>query len=157
MSDADELARQKLLDARGRGSFGHSSRPNNRAPWAKNVLIVTSGKGGVGKSTVAVNLASTFAQRDWKVGLLDADVYGPSVPRMLQVDDERLRWNEQERIVCAENFGLKVMSVGMTTPTPDTPLMWRVQRGHQRDDPAARGRRLGRARPAGGGHAAGHR
>jgi ATP-binding protein involved in chromosome partitioning len=125
VSDADELARRKLLESKGR-SFGHSARPNDRAPWAKNILIVTSGKGGVGKSTVAVNVASVFAQRDWKVGLLDADVYGPSVPRMLQVDDERLTWNEQERIVCAENFGMKVMSVGMTTPTPDTPLVWRA-------------------------------
>lgn len=126
MSDANELARQKLLDAKGRGSFGHSAQPNNRAPWAKNILIVTSGKGGVGKSTVSVNVASVFAQRDWKVGLLDADVYGPSVPRMLQIEDERLRWNDHDRIVCAENFGLKVMSVGMTTPTPDTPLVWRA-------------------------------
>ena len=123
MSD-DAAARRKLLEAKG--SFGHSSKPNNRAPYAKNIVIVTSGKGGVGKSTIAVNVASVFAQRDWKVGLLDADVYGPSVPRMLQVEDERLRWNEQERIVCAENFGIKVMSVGMTTPTPDTPLIWRA-------------------------------
>jgi ATP-binding protein involved in chromosome partitioning len=124
VSSADELARKKLLESKG--SFGHSSKPNNRAPYAKNIVIVTSGKGGVGKSTVAVNVASVFAQRDWKVGLLDADVYGPSVPRMLQVEDERLRWNEKERIICAENFGIKVMSVGMTTPTPDTPLIWRA-------------------------------
>jgi len=113
--------RKKLFE-----THGHSSKPNNRAPWAKNIVIVTSGKGGVGKSTIAVNLASVFAQRDWKVGLLDADVYGPSVPRMLQVEDERLRWNDANRIVCAENFGIKVMSVGMTTPTPDTPLVWRA-------------------------------
>ncbi|MFZ5440119.1 MAG: Mrp/NBP35 family ATP-binding protein [Myxococcota bacterium] len=114
-SSRDELLQKK----------GVSVRQQNRAPWARNVLIVTSGKGGVGKSTVAVNVASTFAQRDWRVGLLDADVYGPSIPRMLQVEDERLRWNDAERIVCAENFGMKVMSVGMTTPTPDTPLIWR--------------------------------
>jgi ATP-binding protein involved in chromosome partitioning len=128
VSGADEVARRKLLEAKGagRGTFGDSRAPNDRAPWAKNIVIVTSGKGGVGKSTVAVNLASVFAQRDWRVGVLDADVYGPSVPRMLQVEDERLRWNEQDRIVCAENFGLKVMSVGMTTPTPDTPLAWRA-------------------------------
>jgi ATP-binding protein involved in chromosome partitioning len=104
---------------------GVPTRRHDRAPWAKHVVIVTSGKGGVGKSTVAVNLASVFAQRDWRVGLLDGDVYGPSVPRMLQVEDERLRWNDANRIACAENFGIKVMSVGMTTPTPDTPLIWR--------------------------------
>ena len=108
-------ARDRLIASHGR----------NRAPWARNVVIVTSGKGGVGKSTVAVNLASTFAQRDWRVGILDADVYGPSIPRMLQVEDERLRWNDTGRIECAENFGMKIMSVGMTTPTPDTPLVWR--------------------------------
>jgi ATP-binding protein involved in chromosome partitioning len=125
MSEADDAARAKLLGLKAKIPYGHSAHPNNRAPYAKNIVIVTSGKGGVGKSTVAVNLASVFAQRDWKVGLLDADVYGPSVPRMLQVEDERLRWNDQNRIECAENFGIKVMSVGMTTPTPDTPLAWR--------------------------------
>jgi ATP-binding protein involved in chromosome partitioning len=113
-------SREALLAKKG-VSVGHG----NRAPWARNVLIVTSGKGGVGKSTVAVNVASAFAQRDWKVGILDADVYGPSIPRMLQVEDERLRWTDDDRIVCAENFGMKIMSVGITTPTPDTPLVWR--------------------------------
>jgi ATP-binding protein involved in chromosome partitioning len=124
MSDADD-ARAKLFAKKGQHTFGTSARPNDRAPFAKNVIIVTSGKGGVGKSTVAVNVASAFAQRDWAVGLLDADVYGPSIPRMLQLEDARLEWNDADRIVCAENFGVKVMSVGMTTPTPDTPLVWR--------------------------------
>jgi ATP-binding protein involved in chromosome partitioning len=116
VSGRDELLAKKGVAREGRARGG----------FARHVLLVTSGKGGVGKSTVAVNLASTFAQRDWRVGVLDADVYGPSVPRMLQVEDERLRWNDANRIVCAENFGLKVMSVGMTTPTPDTPLIWRA-------------------------------
>ncbi|GMU62665.1 MAG: hypothetical protein AMXMBFR34_44280 [Myxococcaceae bacterium] len=118
--------RLKLLGLGGAVPYGSSERPNNRAPWARNVVVVTSGKGGVGKSTVAVNLASVFAQRDWRVGLLDADVYGPSIPRMLSLEDARLRWNERDRIECAENFGIKVMSVGMTTPTRDTPLIWRA-------------------------------
>jgi ATP-binding protein involved in chromosome partitioning len=116
---------RKSVLAKAGVQFGSFSQPNDHAPFAKNVVIVTSGKGGVGKSTVAVNLASVYAQRDWRVGLLDADVYGPSVPRMLQLEDERLQWNEANRIVVAENFGIKVMSVGMTTPTPDTPLIWR--------------------------------
>ncbi len=105
--------------------FGSTQTPNHRAPYAKHVLVVTSGKGGVGKSTVAVNLASALAQRDLAVGVLDADVYGPSVPRLLQVDGERLTWNDRDRIVPSENFGLKIMSVGLTTPAPDTPLIWR--------------------------------
>jgi ATP-binding protein involved in chromosome partitioning len=117
MSDHD--ARAKLLASKG------VTATARRGSFARNVLIVTSGKGGVGKSTISVNLASAFAQLDWRVGLLDADVYGPSIPRMLQLEDARLEWNDENRIVCAENFGIKVMSVGMTTPTLDTPLIWR--------------------------------
>lgn len=105
--------------------WGHTQAPKDRAPYAKHVLIFTSGKGGVGKSTVAVNVASTLAQRGHAVGVLDADVYGPSVPRLLQVDGERVRWNDRDQMVPAENFGLKIMSVGLTTPDADTPLAWR--------------------------------
>lgn len=105
--------------------YGHTAHPNNRAGFARHVVVVTSGKGGVGKTTVAVNLACALAGRDLRVGILDADVYGPSVPRMLQVAHERLHWNDRDRIVPSENFGLKIMSVGLTTPTMDTPLIWR--------------------------------
>lgn len=104
---------------------GHTEGPQDRAPYAKDVLIFTSGKGGVGKSTLAVNVASTLAQRGYAVGVLDADVYGPSVPRLLQVDGERVRWNDQDQMIPAENFGLKIMSVGLTTSDADTPLAWR--------------------------------
>lgn len=104
---------------------GHTARPHNRAPYAKHVVVFTSGKGGVGKSTVAVNVACALAQRGLRVGLLDADVYGPSVPRMLQLAGERMQWNDDNQIVPAENFGLRVMSVGLTTEDADTPLAWR--------------------------------
>ena len=106
-------------------TFGHTAAPHNRAPFAKNVIVFTSGKGGVGKSTVAVNVACALAQRGLRVGLLDADVYGPSVPRMLQLAGEHLTWNERDQMVPAENFGLRVMSVGLTTAEADTPLAWR--------------------------------
>lgn len=96
-----------------------------RGLFAKNIFIVTSGKGGVGKSTIAVNLASALAQKNLQVGILDADVYGPSIPRMLQVENERIHWNDSNQIIPAENFGLKIMSVGLTTPSSDTPLIWR--------------------------------
>ncbi len=105
--------------------FGHTAAPNHRAPWARHVVLFTSGKGGVGKSTVAVNVANALAQRGLRVGLLDADLHGPSVPRMLQLEGERVRWDEAGRMVPAENFGLRVMSVGLTTPDADTPLAWR--------------------------------
>ena len=106
-------------------NYGDTANPNNRAPYAKRVIAVTSGKGGVGKSTVSVNLSVALAQKGFKVGLLDADVYGPNVPRMTQTADEKLRWNDNDKIVPSENFGIKIMSVGLTTPSSDTPLVWR--------------------------------
>ena len=118
---------QRLVQLGQRPSieFGHSAAPHDRAAFAKHVLLFTSGKGGVGKSTLAVNVASALAQRGFAVGVLDADVHGPSVPRLLQLADERVRWNDAGRMVPAENFGLRVMSVGLTTPERDTPLAWR--------------------------------
>ncbi len=121
----------KTLDVRKKSqakkdiNYGNAAKPNNRAPYAKNVIAVTSGKGGVGKSTVSVNLAIALAQRGYKVGILDADVYGPNVPRLTQTDLERIKWNDENKIIPSENYGLKIMSVGLTTPTMDTPLVWR--------------------------------
>jgi ATP-binding protein involved in chromosome partitioning len=106
-------------------TYGHTSAPNGRAPFARHVVVFTSGKGGVGKSTVAVNVANALAQRGLAVGLLDADVHGPSVPRMLQLAGERVSWGDGGQMVPLENFGLRVMSVGLTTPEADTPLIWR--------------------------------
>ena len=106
-------------------NYGTTFNPNNRAPYAKKVIAVTSGKGGVGKSTVSANLSIALAQKGYKVGLLDADVYGPNIPRMLGVEKERLRWNDNNKIVPEENFGIKIMSVALTTPSEDTPLVWR--------------------------------
>ncbi|MRI83855.1 MAG: ATP-binding protein [Nitratiruptor sp.] len=105
--------------------YGSTARPNNRAPYAKRTIAITSGKGGVGKSTVSTNLAIALAQQGYRVGLLDADVYGPDIPRMVGLQEERLRWGANDKIIPAENFGIKVMSVGLTTPAPDTPLVWR--------------------------------
>ncbi len=105
--------------------YGHTAQPNNRAPYAKNIIAVTSGKGGVGKSTVSVNLAISLAKQGYKVGLLDSDVYGPNIPRLTNTDTERIRWNDNNQIIPSENFGLKIMSVALTTPRSDTPLVWR--------------------------------
>jgi ATP-binding protein involved in chromosome partitioning len=106
-------------------NYGNTAAPNNRAPYAKNVIAVTSGKGGVGKSTVSVNLSIALAQMGYKVGLLDADVYGPNIPRLTNTDLEKITWNDDNKIVPSENYGLKIMSVALTTPTSDTPLVWR--------------------------------
>lgn len=106
-------------------SFGSTANPNNKAPYAKKVIVISSGKGGVGKSTISANFAVALAQIGHKVGLLDADVYGPSIPRLFGIENEKLNWNDNNKIIPSENFGVKVMSVGLTTPTSDTPLVWR--------------------------------
>ena len=99
--------------------------PNNRAPYAKKVIAISSGKGGVGKSTIAANIAVGLAQHGLHVGLLDADMYGPSIPRLFGLENERISWNDNTQMIPCENFGVKVMSVGLTTPRNDTPLVWR--------------------------------
>lgn len=106
-------------------TYGTFNSPNNRASFAKHVIAVTSGKGGVGKSTVCANLAVGFAQKGYRVAILDADVYGPNVPRLLGVKDEKLQWGNNDKMIPSINYGVKVMSVGMTTPSHDTPLVWR--------------------------------
>ncbi|NMB88450.1 MAG: Mrp/NBP35 family ATP-binding protein [Chloroflexi bacterium] len=88
----------------------------------KNVLAVASGKGGVGKSTVAVNMAVALAQSGAKVGLLDADIYGPNVPTMMGV--ARLPEPVDEKLLPAEAYGVKLMSIGFLV-RPGQALIWR--------------------------------
>lgn len=85
-------------------------------------IAVASGKGGVGKSTMAVNLAVTLAQGGAQVGLLDADIYGPNIPTMLGL--KGLPEAQGEKIVPAEAYGVKVMSIGFLVPS-DQPIIWR--------------------------------
>ena len=106
-------------------TYGTTQNPNNRAPYAKKVIAISSGKGGVGKSTIAANIAVGLAQHGLHVGLLDADMYGPSIPRLFGLENERISWNDNNQMIPCENFGVKVMSVGFTTPRNDTPLVWR--------------------------------
>ena len=90
---------------------------------AKKILAVASGKGGVGKSTVTVNLALALANKGYKVGLLDSDIYGPNIPLMLGIENEKIR-TEGENLIPIEVFGIKVMSVGFITDR-DRALIWR--------------------------------
>ena len=96
-------------------------------PGVKTTLAISSGKGGVGKSTVAVNLATALRQQNMRVGLLDADVYGPNVPQMLglgQADVKVVDTPEGQRFLPLEAHGVKVMSVGLLAAA-DHPLAWR--------------------------------
>lgn len=93
-------------------------------PEIRHVIAVGSGKGGVGKSTVAVNLALALAATGARCGLLDVDMYGPSVPVMMGLRGERLRAERGGRIQPLENHGVKVVSVGFMVPEGDA-LIWR--------------------------------
>jgi ATP-binding protein involved in chromosome partitioning len=91
-------------------------------PEVRHIVAVASGKGGVGKSTTAVNLAVALAQQGHRVGLLDADIYGPSLPRMLGIDAKPELRNGA--MVPLEAWGLKAMSIGFMVD-PDTAMIWR--------------------------------
>lgn len=91
-------------------------------PGIKNLIAVSSGKGGVGKTTVAVNIAAALAASGKKVGLLDTDVYGPNVPLMVGISEQPIV--ENQKIVPLEAHGMKVMSMGFLNPG-DKPVVWR--------------------------------
>jgi ATP-binding protein involved in chromosome partitioning len=98
--------------------------PAGQMDGAPNVIAVSSGKGGVGKSTVSVNLATAMAERGANVGLFDADVYGPNIPRMLGVQSELGKAEDDETIRPVESHGLKLMSIGFLVGDAD-PVIWR--------------------------------
>ena len=93
----------------------------------KNIIAVSSGKGGVGKSTVAANLAIALARLGYKVGLLDCDIFGPSMPKMFHVEDERpyaVKVDGRDLICPIEAYGVKMLSIGFFV-SPDTATLWR--------------------------------
>lgn len=95
-----------------------------RIPGIKKVIAVGSGKGGVGKSTISSSLAVTLSQRGFKVGLLDADIYGPSLPSLFGCLEQRPDINEAGKIKPLVRFGVKLMSMGFLIDE-DQPVVWR--------------------------------
>ncbi len=99
----------------------------NPIPGIQNIVAVASGKGGVGKSTVTANLAVTLAKMGFKVGVLDADIYGPSIPIMFDVESERplaVNIEGKSKMKPVENYGVKVLSIGFFTKL-DQAVVWR--------------------------------
>jgi ATP-binding protein involved in chromosome partitioning len=112
-------ARAKMTaNVRARGGFGRQE-----VPGIRNIVAVGAGKGGVGKSTTAVNLAVALQKSGARVGLLDADVYGPNAPQMLGITEQPLV-GEDQKMVPPEAHGIKVISMGMLVPA-DQPIIWR--------------------------------
>src|SRR5436190_856820 len=103
--------------------------PPQHLPGIKTIIAVGSGKGGVGKTTVAVNLAIALAKMGHKTGLLDADIYGPNVPLMMGATAQPKLVGDN-RIEPLESFGVKLISVGLLNPG-DKPLVWRGPMLHQ--------------------------
>src|SRR4051794_12331695 len=98
--------------------------PEDPVPGVKHVILVMSGKGGVGKSTTAVNLAMALVKRGFRTGLLDADIYGPSIPTMLGVSGRPVS-ADGKTIEPMARFGVKLMSIGFLLEDPKSAVIWR--------------------------------
>ena len=112
-------------------ALAQAANPNlikgKNIPGIKNIVAVASGKGGVGKSTITANLAVSLSKQGYKVGILDADIYGPSIPMMFDVVKERplsTSVNGRSKMKPVENYGVKVLSIGFFT-TPEQAVIWR--------------------------------
>lgn len=91
----------------------------------KHKIVVMSGKGGVGKSTVTVNLATALAMRGYEVGILDADIHGPNIPKMLNIENEDVMSDQDGLMPVLVPPHMKVMSMAFLLQDPDTPVVWR--------------------------------
>src|SRR3954471_13437235 len=118
LTDKQKSALQQKL---GRGG----GLPSGALAQVSNVICVGSGKGGVGKSTLTANLAAALTAEGKKVGVLDADVWGYSIPRMFGLGNDRPAVSEQRKIIPLEAHGLKVMSIGFFMGSEDSAVVWR--------------------------------
>ena len=100
---------------------------NSMLPGVKNIIAIASGKGGVGKSTVAANLAVATARAGFSVGIIDADIFGPSIPKMLNAENQRpsvVQEDGKEMLVPVESYGVKILSIGFFVD-PNDAVVWR--------------------------------
>lgn len=96
----------------------------HRIEGVKQILLVSSCKGGVGKSTVSTNVAVALRNMNMNVGLLDADIFGPSVPKLMNLSGEP-RISDQGKLIPMQNYGIQTMSMGYLLPNDDSPVVWR--------------------------------
>jgi ATP-binding protein involved in chromosome partitioning len=120
---ASAPAPNESADNRHADPHGMNKNPRLRLP-IKKIIAVASGKGGVGKSTVAVNIAAALAKFGHSVGLLDADIYGPSVPRLTGLPYEKPQMDANKNLIPFDAHGMKVMSIGFMVDQ-ETPMIWR--------------------------------
>jgi ATP-binding protein involved in chromosome partitioning len=118
------LTAHQAAPQQARGNGGAPQSQKKGVPGVRAILAVASGKGGVGKSTTAVNLAMAFARSGMRVGLMDADIYGPSIPKMMGLSGKPDATPDGQKVVPKEAFGVKCMSIGFLVPD-DTPMIWR--------------------------------
>ena len=118
-----EAGAEPAKPAGGKGAPKRGLPEGEPIPGVKSIIAVASGKGGVGKSTTAANIAVGLAKLGLKVGVLDADIYGPSMPRLFGIKDKPEMANERQ-LLPLENHGVKVMSIGFLVDE-DTPMVWR--------------------------------
>ncbi len=97
---------------------------NTELPGVRHIIAIASGKGGVGKSTTAVNLALSFVHLGYRVGLLDADIYGPSLPRMMGLKNQKPSVTPDKKLQPLEKFGVKCLSIGFMLDE-ESPVIWR--------------------------------
>lgn len=103
---------------------GGGAAPSAQPPGVRNFVAVASGKGGVGKSTVAANLAVALARQGYDVGLVDTDIYGPSIPTMFGIKEEKPRVNRERKIIPLERHGVKLLSMGFLVDETQA-VIWR--------------------------------
>ncbi len=125
VADVEDVKVRFVEDIPAQPVMGAPAFTKRRVPGIKHLIAVGSGKGGVGKSTVSANLALALSKLGYRVGLLDADIYGPSIPTIMGVKGQRVHVDENNRIIPLEKYGIKLLSIGFLLPSEDTPVIWR--------------------------------